>query len=195
MTTKQIIMWSCVYVVELLIVVYFTRATRRRVVGALVGGAAAGLLALGAITLCEVLGWWQIPFASNPYFLLLFYFALSIWPAPVYLVTWRVARRFGPRGLAAFVGLVALIGPPRDYVIAAKFPKLMVFAPGVLPILADGATYVGIVVVGHAVMRLIAGPANEDRLARQPGDAQQVIGRSGRIKSQDEDDVIAPGQL
>jgi len=170
MTTQQIILWSFVYVVELLVVIYFTRAKKRRVVGALVGGAAAGLLALGAITLCQALGWWQIPFAATPYFLLLFYLALSIWPAPVYLVTWRVARRFGRRGLAAFVGLVAVVGPPRDYLIAAKFPQLMVFAPGVLPILADAATYVGIVLVGHAVMRLIAGPANQDRLARQAAD-------------------------
>ena len=186
MTTTQIILWSCVYAVELLVVVYFTRATRRRVVGALVGGAAAGLLALGAITLCEALGWWRIPFASTSYFLLLLYFALSIWPAPVYLVTWRVARRFGRRGLAVFVGLVALIGPPRDYVIATKFPKLMVFAPGIVPIVADGATYIGIVVVGHAVMRLIAGPSSEDRLARQPPDAaRQIVGlESGKTNDE-----------
>ena len=133
----------------------------------MVGGAAAGLPALGAIILCEALGWWRIPFAWTPYFLLLFYFALSIWPASIYLVTWRLARCFGWRGLAAFVAVVAVIGPPRDYLIGAKFPNWMVFAPGVAPIFADGATYVGIVAVGHAVMRLIAGPASEDRLARQ----------------------------
>jgi len=44
----------------------------------------------------------------------------------------------------------------------------MVFAPGVAPIVADAAAYVGIVALGHAVMRLIAGPAREDRLARRP---------------------------
>ena len=177
MTTQQIVLWSCVYLAELVAVVYFTRATARRVAGALVGGAVAGLLALGAITLCEARGWWQIPFASTPYFLLLFYLALSIWPAPVYLVTWRVVRRFGWRGLAVFVAVVAVIGPPRDYLIAAKFPEWMAFAPGVAPILADAATYVGIVVVGHGVMRLIAGPAGGDRLARRPMEAaQQSVG-------------------
>ena len=46
--------------VELVAVAYLTRATRRRVMGALVGGASAGLVALGAITLCKALGWWQI---------------------------------------------------------------------------------------------------------------------------------------
>ena len=135
--------------------------------GALVGGASAGLVALGAITLCKALGWWQIPFGSAPYHLVLFYFALSLWPAPVLLVTWRLARRFGWRGLATFVTLVALIGPPRDYFIAAKFPKWMAFGPGVSPILADAATYIGIVVVGHTVMRLLAGPATRDPLARR----------------------------
>ena len=166
MTTQQIILWSCVYLVELVAVIYFTRATARRIVGALMGGAVAGLLTLGAISLCGSLGWWQISLASTPYFRLLFYLALSIWPAPVYLVTWRVARRFGWRGLAVFVVVVAVIGPPRDYLIAAKFPQWMVFAPGVAPVLADAATYVGIVVIGHAVMRLIAGPASQDQLAR-----------------------------
>jgi hypothetical protein len=62
---------------------------------------------------------------------------------------------------------VAIIGPPRDYLFAATFPAWTVFAPGVAPILADAATYVGIVIIGHAVMRLIAGPSREDRLRNE----------------------------
>jgi hypothetical protein len=84
MTTQQIILWSCAYLVELGAVVYFTRATARRVMGALVGGVAAGLLGLGAIALCEALGWWRVPFASTPYFLPLFYLGLSISLTPIY---------------------------------------------------------------------------------------------------------------
>jgi hypothetical protein len=121
---------------------------------------------MGAIVLCQSLGWWQIPFASTPLFLPLFYLGLSISLAPIYLVTWRLARRFGWRGLGVFLGVVAIIGPPRDYLIATMFPKWMVFAAGVAPILADAITYVGMVAVGHAVMRLIAGPAGKDELAR-----------------------------
>src|SRR6267143_418142 len=41
MTTQQIILWACAYLVELVAVIYFTRATEWRVVGALAGGAAA----------------------------------------------------------------------------------------------------------------------------------------------------------
>jgi hypothetical protein len=169
MTTQQIILWTSAYLIELVAVIYFTRATTRRVIGAMAGGATAGLFGVGAIALCEALGWWWVPYAPTPYFLALFYLGTSISLTPIYPVTWRVARRFGWRGLAVFTGIVTIIGAPRDYFIAAMFPKWMVFAPGVAPILADSATYAGIVILGHAVMRLIAGPAREDRLARKPG--------------------------
>lgn len=168
MTAQQIILWTCAYLLLLVAVIYFTRTTSRRIIGAMAGGAVAGLLGVGAIALCEALDWWRIPYASTPYFLALFYCGLSISLMPIYPVTWRLARRFGWRGLAVFTGIVTVIGPPRDYLYAAMFPKWMVFAPGVAPIVADGATYFAIVVVGHAVMRLIAGPAKDDRLARSP---------------------------
>ena len=166
MTTQQILLMTGLYLVAGVAVTYFTRAPARRVVGALAGGAGASLMALRAIALCEALGWWHIPFASTPYFMTLFYLGLVISLTPIYLVTWRVARRFGWRGLAVCLGIVAVIGPPRDYLYAATFPKWMVFSPGIAPILADSAAYVGIVVVGHAVMRLVAGPARADRLVR-----------------------------
>ena len=166
MTTPQLILYTCGYLIALVVVIYFTRATARRVMGALVGGAAAGLLAMGAITLCEALGWWRVPLTSTAYFLPLFYICLSISLMPIFPVTWRVARRFGWRGLAVFIGIVTVIGPPRDYLIAAMFPQWMVFAPGVAPILADAAIYAGMLAVGHAVMRLTAGPARGDQLAR-----------------------------
>ena len=167
MTTEQIILWSSGYLIELVAVIYFTHATTRRVMGAMAGAAASLLLALAAIALCEALGWWRVAFDATLYFLPVFYLGLFSLMA-IYLVTWRVARRFGWRGLAVFTGLVAVIGPPRDYLIASMFPKWMAFAPGIGPMLADSVTYVGIVVLGHAVMRLIAGPASADRLTRQP---------------------------
>jgi hypothetical protein len=166
MTTQQMLLMTGLYLAALVVVTYFTRAIARRVAGALAGGAAASLMALGVIALCEVLGWWQLPFVSTPYWVIMLYVCLAISLTPIYLVTWRLARRFGWRGLAVFVGIVAVIGPPRDYLYAATFPKWMVFAPGIAPILADCAAYILAVVVGHAVMRTVAGPAREDRLAR-----------------------------
>jgi len=164
MTIQQLILVSCLYLVELIIVTWFTRATARRIAGALAGGAAVGLFGMGAIVLGNKLALWRVPIFWTPQFLPLFYLALVISVTPIYLVTWRLARRFGWRGLAVFIGIVAIIGPPRDYLIATKYPAWMVFAPGVAPILADAAAYVGIVAIGHAVMRLVAGPAREDRL-------------------------------
>ena len=78
MTTQQIILFACAYLIALGAVIYFTRATARRVMGAVAGGAAAGLLGVGAIALCESLGWWWVPYASTPYFLALFYLGVSI---------------------------------------------------------------------------------------------------------------------
>jgi hypothetical protein len=174
MRTQEIILWTCAYLIELGAVIYFTRATARRVAGALVGGAAAGLLGMGFVALGESMGWWHIPFASTPFFRPLFYVGLAVSLTPIYLVTWRLARRFGWRGPAAFISIVAVIGPPRDYLIAATFPKWMVFAPGVMPILADAATYAGVMVLGHVFMRLISGPASEDHLARTRTQATQI---------------------
>jgi len=177
MTTLQIIVMSGAYLIALCVLIYFTRPTVRRVAGALVGGAVVALLALKIIALCEALGWWHIPFLATPSFLPLFYFGLAISCAPIYLVTWRVARRFGWRGIAVCVGIVAVIGPPRDYAYAATFPKWMVFSPGIAPIVADSAAYILIVVMGHMVMRLVAGPARADRLARKPTLHEMRVGR------------------
>jgi hypothetical protein len=64
------------------------------------------------------------------------------------------------------LGAVTLLGAPRDYLYAAKRPQWMVFSLGLAPFLADAATYCALMVVGHAVMRWVAGPAAADRLAR-----------------------------
>jgi hypothetical protein len=166
MTTTPILLMTSAYFVALVVVAYLTRATSRRVLGAVCGGAVAGAISMAIIALCETLGWWRMPIASTPFDALLLYFAISISLSPIYLVTWRIARRFGWRGLAIFTAVVTIIGAPRDYFIAEKFPEWMVFSPGVAPIVADSVAYFLIVVSGHAVMRLVAGPSTADPLAR-----------------------------
>jgi hypothetical protein len=86
--------------------------------------------------------------------------------APTFLILWRVVRRFSWRGLAIFLMAVAVIGPPRDYLIARSFPEWMVFSPGIVPVLIDAVTYVGMVAVGYLVMRWVAGRDDTDALAR-----------------------------
>jgi hypothetical protein len=67
--------------------------------------------------------------------------------------------------------VAAVIGPPRDYWYMQHFPEWGYYAPGVAPLLAVSVTYVLVCVVGHGVMRLIAGPARQDQLARRPWEA------------------------
>jgi hypothetical protein len=171
MTTLQIIVMTCAYAVALTAAIYFTRAPSRRVVGAVAGGAAAACLGLGAIALGEALGVWRVFLPSTPGGWMLFYLGFVTSLSPIYFITWRVVRRFSWHGLVVCLIVVAVIGPPRDYLYAAIYPEWMVFARGVAPVLADAATYVAIVALGHAVMWLVSGPSQGSRLSRQPSAA------------------------
>jgi hypothetical protein len=171
MTTLQIIVITCAYAAALAGVIYFTRATSRRVGGALAGGAVAGCWGLGAIVVGEAVGVWRDFLPSTPGLWALFYLLLAVSLSPVYLITWRVARRFGLRGLAVCLVVVGVVGPPRDYLYVAIYPEWGAFAQGVAPVLADAATYISLVALGHAVMRFVSGPAIGSRLARRPADA------------------------
>jgi hypothetical protein len=166
MTTLQIIVMSCAYAIALAAAIYFTRAPSRRVGGALAGGVAAGCLGVGAMVVGQAIGVWRIFLPSTPGVWALFYLGLAISLSPIYLVTWRVARKFGWRGLAVCLIVVGVIGPPRDYLYAAIFPEWMVFGQGVAPIFADAATYICLVALGHAVMRFVCGSARGSRLSR-----------------------------
>ena len=168
MTTLQVIVMTCAYGAALAATIYFTRAPLRRVMGALAGGGAAACLGMGAIVSGDALGVWQVSLPATLGVLTLFYLGLAISLSPIYLITWRVARRFGWHGLAVCLIVVGVIGPPRDYLYAAVYPEWMVFARGVAPVLADAATYVGLVALGHAVMRIVSGAARGSRLSRQP---------------------------
>jgi hypothetical protein len=170
MIVHQLLLFNLIYLLVSALVAVLTRATPRRVVGALAGGGAAGVVALGIIGLGERVGWWHMAITWEPYFLalMLMDFALC---AFIFLVTWRIARRFGWRGLAVFLVVLAIIGPPRDYWYMRQFPEWGSYGPGIAPVLAISATYatyVILVLAGHGVMRLVAGPAGSDRLARRP---------------------------
>ena len=118
MTTQQLWLFNGLYLVILIAVAFLTRATRRRIVGALSGG----VVALGIIAGCEKAGWWHMAMPWEPYFVALLWmdFALCAW---VFLLTWRIARRFGGRGLAVLVAIVAVLGPVRDSWYMARFPQ------------------------------------------------------------------------
>ena len=166
MTTHQLLLFNCLYLVVLAAVAVLTRATFRRIGGALAGAAAAGVVAMGIIAFGERTGLWHFVMPWDPYFLALMEIGFAL-GAFVFLITWRIARRFGGRGLAVAVLIAAVIGPPRDYTYMKMFPEWGSYAPGIAPVLAVSGAYVLLGMVGHGLMRLIAGPAAADRLARR----------------------------
>jgi hypothetical protein len=167
MTIYQLNLYSVFYLVVTIVVALLTRATPTRIAGSLAGAAAAGLLATGIVVFGERVGLWHMVIPGDPYFLTMFAIDFILC-AFLFLITWRIARRFGPRGLAVVLVFVAIIGPPRDYAVMRRFPEWGSYAPGLAPILAVSVSYVLFILAGHATMRLIAGPARADRLARRP---------------------------
>lgn len=173
MTTGQMLLMTGLYLAALVVVAYWTRAQARRIGGALAGSAVFAVVTLLAVALGEAQNWWRVPQANSTHFWSLLCLCLAVSNAPVYLITWRIARRFGRRGLAVCILTATILGPPRDYWFAATFPAWMVFSSGVVPVLADATIYALLVVVGHSVMRLVAGPAQRDSLARRLSGAQK----------------------
>ena len=166
MTEQQLYGFTCLYLVLTVAVAILTRATLRRIVGALAGSAVCGPAAFGIIALAERAGWWHFAIPWKPYFLALLWVSVVLC-AFVFLLTWRVARRFGGRGLAVLLVTSAVLGPFRDSWYMARFPEWGSYAPGIAPMLAISAAYVILGILGHGTMRLVAGPAAADRLARR----------------------------
>jgi hypothetical protein len=99
MTNHQLIWVTCGYAIAFLAVVYFTRATARRALGALIGGAVAGGLLLGVYNVGVGIGWWRGSLPSTLELRAFFYVGAAISLSPIYALTWRIVRRFGRLGL------------------------------------------------------------------------------------------------
>ena len=167
MTTQQLYLFSCLYLVILAVVSVLTRATTCRIAGALVGAGVAGVALLGIVAIGERARWWHFVIPWEPYCLTLAFIG-TIPCGFIFLLTWRIARRFGGHGLAVVVLAAAILGPVRDYAYMARFPEWGSYAPGLVPVFAISAAYVILGILGHGTMRLIAGPASADQLARRP---------------------------
>lgn len=166
MTTGEIGTMIAVYSLALAAATWFSRATARRAGGALAGAAAVGLALMSALRMGQSLGLWQAGITWRPLFLSLVYLASVISCAAILLVVWRLVRRFGWPALIFVLAAAAVVGPARTYAAAAVFPKWIAFASGIAPVLAISATFVAMMGLGYAVMRVAAGPACKDRLAR-----------------------------
>jgi hypothetical protein len=167
MTIEQLYLFNALYLGLFVVIAILTRATLRRIAGAFAGAAVGGVAALAIVALGEEVGWWHMAITWEPYFLAMLEIDFAV-GGFIFLITWRIARRFGGRGLAVTLLVAAVLGPVRDYRYMEHFAEWGSYAPGMAPVLAVSAAYVVFGVLGHAVMWLIAGPAGAGRLAHRP---------------------------
>jgi hypothetical protein len=158
MTRILILAW-CVYGSLLLAAIYFTRATTRRVLGALAGAGAVALVGAVVEGVAHAQGWWRYTSDDTPYGPLAIYPLLVVAFAFLALIGWRITRHFGWRGLTVFLGILAVVGTLRDYLIAGSLMGLIVFAPGVVLAIIDAFLWAGLTALAIGVMRLVSGPA------------------------------------
>ncbi len=127
--TQILILASCVYLSLLAAAIYFSRATARRVVGALAGGGVVAIVGLGVEALAHARGWWRYTSDDTPVGPVAMYPAIVVILAFLALIGWTVMRRFGGCGLAVFLGVLAVVGTLRDYLVAGKLMGLIEFVP------------------------------------------------------------------
>ena len=104
----------------------------------------------------------RVPRSDSPHFWFLLWLAIAVSCASVYLMTWRVALRFGARGLVLFALAAAPIGPPHDYQIVVIFPRWVTFSPGIVPVLGVATFFAVLVIVGHIVKGVVFRHARAD---------------------------------
>jgi len=167
MTTALLLSVTGVYLVGLATLTYLTRATRRRFLGALVGGLTVAVVGVGVEVLFQTLGFWHYPSVDQRYGPVLMYPIIVLLFAGYSLIGWRIMRRFGWRGEAVFLAVVAVFGTIRDFVIAWQMPDVIVVAPGIAPVLIDLVLWPGLTALAQGTMRMAAGSAAADQLAHR----------------------------
>jgi small multidrug resistance pump len=168
MSPQELLLVGMVHLAYLCAAVHFTRASVRRVLGALVGGVVVAVFGFGVELVCQALGQWHYPSDDTGRGPLLMYPSLALLWATLALIGWRVMRRYGWRGEAVFLASVALLGTLRDYFVAEQALGAIVLAPGVTTVLVDIVCWAGQTALAQALMWPVAGPATADRLARRP---------------------------
>jgi len=165
MTTGKLLGLVAVFLVLFLIAAHLSRATRKRILGALLGGFAASAAGVGLDVLGTRLGWWYYTGASNTHGPWLIYAGVVFLESAVALLGWRLARRFGPAALLLLVPAVALCTTASDFIAAAKPDPMQVIASGLASKVGDFlVVWTTITALGLLVMRVYAGRSTEDAL-------------------------------
>jgi len=170
MTTNQLIAIDGLCLVLMALIVYFTRAVPKRVLGAAVGGLVAMPVGIGFDVVGDAMGWWHYTMGATAHLPPLLYPGLWLWYGiGVSLIGWRISRRFGRRGLIGFIGFMAVYGPLRDYVgVALTRGTWQVISSGISPVVADVVLWATVNAIAQGVMWWISGSPESDPFAREP---------------------------
>jgi hypothetical protein len=160
--TPEIVQFTVLLWIGLGAAVYFTRASARRIAGALAAGLAFMLLfvaeeAIPASTGLRHFSWTVTPPSG------LVYTAIIPYGAAIALLGWRITRRFAWRGQLALLLAASIGGPLRDHLWTLWLPGVAA-VPGLVRWITDGVMWLGGIGLGQAIMRLISGPAKSDSL-------------------------------
>jgi serine/threonine protein kinase len=162
----QMVLYAYADIAAFGVAVYFCRPTLRRLLGACAGAAVFVLLFHTLAQVFRSVGWWRFALSDMPPMpVLLPVLGTACWATMLALISWRVTRRFGWTGQVSLIGIMSVEGPLRDRAGAAA-TGLIVFAPGASPLVAHVMLWALMVIAMQMVMRLVAGPAASDRLAR-----------------------------
>jgi hypothetical protein len=149
-----------------MVIAWFTRATVRRVIGALIGGLPLIPLVMFYDAVAARLGFWRYPLVTSGSAPIAWYISAALfYGAALGLVGWRIIRRFGKQGLIVFLIAFGLFGVSRDFAYSFN-TNFIKFGPGWLPYLADFFAYSSGAALVQLLMLWIAGKPGSDPLAR-----------------------------
>ena len=75
------------------------------------------------------------------------------------LISWRIGRRWGMRGQAAYLAFITVTGPARDYFESDRWFNLIHFGSGILPIVWDLFAWFAPLLIIITVSEKVAGPS------------------------------------
>lgn len=148
-----------VAVILFCVIAYFTRADRRHVLSALIGGTLASGVGLLLDVFGHRLGLWYYLGAHISHGPWLVYVAVGFAQGAVALIGWRLAQRFNNALLAFFVFAVAAGLTGQDYLIANSPERVQIIAPGIAPAVGDLLLWIVVTVISVGTLRVLSGSA------------------------------------
>jgi eukaryotic-like serine/threonine-protein kinase len=164
------LLWSCVAPTAFGGAVFLTRASLRRGAAALAGGTLFGAIWIVELRFDHLMGWWHNRLAATNHSFSMpnLLFLTTVFAGAMYLlVSWRLARRFGLTAVPVFVVAVAVIVTIGNRLFFQIIMPIMTVSSGLLPPLSETTFVSAGLMLGYAVMHLIAGPARNDQIARK----------------------------